>query len=126
MPPYVPLPHSWTRKFQHAFRGIGRAVTGQRSFTVHLAAAVAVILQAVALGVDHWEWALLLLCIAIVLSAELFNTALEYLSRAITADHSSDIRDSLDVASGAVLVVSLAAAMVGFLIFGRRLWEILS
>ncbi len=98
----------------HAFRT-------QRSFWVHLPVAVAVLIGATLHGVSQVEWAILIVCIAMVLSAELFNSALEHLSQAITADENEHIRNALDVASGAVLVVSIAALAVGSLLLLTKL-----
>ena len=72
------------------------------------------------------EWCLLILCIATVLTAEMFNTAIEHLARAITPDRHDELRDALDTSSGAVLLASLGAATVGTWIFAARLLDILN
>lgn len=121
MPRYVPKPHSWTRKFRHAGRGIVHAIRTQHSFWVHLPASAAVIVGATLHGVSKIEWAILILCVVSVISAELFNSALECISRAITEDENEHIRNALDVASGAVLVVSIGALIVGCLLLVTKL-----
>jgi len=118
---FVRQPESWVRKFRHAGRGIVHAFRYQRSFWVHLPVAVAVIFGGMLHGVSQIEWAILILCIAIVLSAELFNSALEHLSQAITEDANEHIRNALDVASGAVLVASIGALAVGSLLLLTKL-----
>ena len=55
-----------------------------------------------------------------VLAAEMFNSALESLARAITDRPHPLVRDALDIASAAVLVTALGAAAVGLLIFLHR------
>jgi diacylglycerol kinase (ATP) len=107
---------SWPRKFAVAARGVGEAVRRERSFAVHLVAAAGVVAVAAVRGAGLVEWSLLVLCIAIVLAAELFNTALEHLARAITPDDHDDIRAALDTASGAVLIAAIGAAVVGVLV----------
>ncbi len=102
-------------------RGIVLAVRTQRSFWVHLPVAVVVVVGAALHGVTRVEWAILILCIAIVLAAEAFNTALEHLARAITDDEHEDVRHALDIASGAVLITAIGAATVGSLILLTRL-----
>ena len=121
MPRFVPQRHSWIRKFRHAGRGLVHAIRTQHSFRVHLPAAVAVFVGATLHGVSQVEWAILILCVAAVISAELFNTAIECLSRAITEDENEHIRDALDMASGAVLVVSIGALAVGCLLLLTKL-----
>ncbi len=111
----------WSIKFRHAMRGIRVGIRGQSSFLVHLLAAVLVLFFAVVLRVSLLEWCVLLLCIGSVLGAELFNSALERMAQAITDDYHEDIRDALDIASGAVLLVAVGAAMVGAIIFILRL-----
>jgi diacylglycerol kinase len=88
-------------------------VFAQASFGVHLAAAVLVVATAAWLQVSRVEWCLLLLCIASVFTAELFNSALESLAKAVDQQHNEHLRDALDIASGAVLVAAMGAAAVG-------------
>ena len=113
-------------KFAYAFRGVGVAIGGQRSFAVHVPAAIAVVIAGWLLEVSRTEWSLLMFCITLVFAAELFNTALEHLARAITLEEHANIRDGLDVAAGAVLVVAAGASAVGLIVLGTRLVEWLS
>jgi diacylglycerol kinase len=115
---------SWFRKFYDAGRGCLFGMQGQSSFAVHFLIALVVIGLAAWLRVERWEWVTLLLCITAVLCAELFNSAVEYLARAITKEHDENIGHALDIASGAVLIAALGSAVVGGLILGPRLWEI--
>ncbi len=112
---------SWTRKIRVAFRGIGRGVRCENSFLVHFSAAAAVIVLAFALSLDQAGWCLLVICIAAVLSAELFNTAIERLAKAVSQQEHPDIRDALDISSGAVLTVAIGAAVVGTIVLLGRL-----
>jgi len=83
--------------------------------------AVAVAVAAALFRVSLVEACLLGLCVGLVLAAEMFNTAIELLSREITREERPGIAAALDIASGAVLTVSLAAAAVGSTIFFARL-----
>lgn len=118
---YVRQPESWARKFRVATRGMMRAFASQRSFWVHLPVAAAVLIGAALHGVSRTELAVLIICITIVLAAEMFNTALEYLARVVTEDENEDVRHALDIASGAVLVTAIGAAIVGSMILLTRL-----
>lgn len=111
-----PHPRSWTAKFADAFRGVRDEIRTQSSFRVHFAAALAVVVAGLLLRVGFLEWSLLVLCITGVWVAEMFNTALEALARAVSEDAHPQIRLALDVASAAVLVASLGAAIVGALV----------
>ena len=120
-------PHrSWAKKFADAFRGAKVGIRGQRSFLVHLPAAAAVIAAAAVMRLALAEWCILLVCITVVLAAEMFNSALEAITRAITRDDDKNIRDALDIASAAVLVASIGAALVGAIVFVRRLGQLLN
>jgi diacylglycerol kinase len=119
------VPRPWIAKFRDAFHGLTLAVRSQSSFSVHLAVAVLVIGVAVVLRVSLVEWCLLGLCIVAVLAAELFNTAIEFLARAVDENHNPNLGTALDIASGAVLLAALGAAVVGSTIFAYRLGVLL-
>lgn len=112
---------SWTKKFRDAFRGLWVGVRGQKSFLVHLPMAAAVIACAGVFEVSTLDWCLLILSIAAVLSAELFNSALETMAQEIDREFNPNLGRALDIASGAVLVISAGAAIVGLVILGRGL-----
>ena len=117
-----PLPaRSWAAKFGDAFRGVREEIRQQSTFRVHFAVAVAVITCGVVFQVSLIEWCVLLLCITGAFTAEMFNTAMEALARAITDQPNRHIGLALDVASAAVLVASVGAAIAGAAIFSKRL-----
>ncbi|MEN0111415.1 MAG: diacylglycerol kinase [Planctomycetota bacterium] len=112
------LPKTWLGKFACAFRGawVGARRYGLSSFAVHLPVMAAVVALAAWRGVPRVEWLMLILAITVVLAAELCNSAIEALSRAVTTDYDPRVRDALDIASGVVLVMSTGAAMVGMVV----------
>ena len=103
----------WRQKFACALRGVSVGIRDQNSFYVHFPATLVVFAMASWLQISQSEWLTLIVCITIVFSAELFNSAIEHLARAITREENPEIRDALDVASGAVLVTTMGAAVVG-------------
>jgi len=117
---------TWSAKFRDAFRGFREGIWGQHSFFVHFSLAGLVIATAAALQIDHrLEWCLLLLCIAGVLTAEMFNSALESLAKAITDEMDPHVGRALNIGSAAVLIASLGAAIIGVIIFLSRLGMLL-
>ena len=108
---------TWKAKCQDAFRGAKRAARGEANFAVHLFFAAIVIAGAAALELGIVEWCLLILCISAVLSAEMFNTALEWLAKSITSEHDPRVGTALDIASAAVLIAAFGATLVGMTIF---------
>ena len=120
--PAPPRPRRrWSDKFREAFRGIKLGVRGHSSFFVHFFFAAFVVVAAIVLRCDLLEWCLLLACIGAVLTAELFNSAVETLFRGLDGAARERLYGCLDIAAGAVLTASITAAVVGGLIFGRRL-----
>jgi diacylglycerol kinase len=117
---------SWPDKFRDAFRGLKAGVRGQNTFFVHFLAAAAVIVAAALLRVSLCEWCLLLLCITGVIVAEMFNSSLESMAKAITGESHPHLGNSLDIGAAAVLVASIGAATVGALIFLHRIGILLA
>ena len=114
----------WHDKFKFALRGVKWGVRGHSSFSVHFFFTVLVVAAAIVLQCELWEWYVLLGCIGFVLVAELFNSAIETLFRHLDTKTQARTWPALDIAAGAVLWISLTAALVGTLLFTRRLLEI--
>ncbi len=103
-------------KFKNAWRGIWVALREEGSFRVHLPAAAAVVIAGLIMNLPAARWGLLLLCISTVLAAETFNTAIERACRVITDGQHPEIRNALDMASGAVLITAIGATIVGAIV----------
>ncbi len=120
-PPARKKPRRWRDKFKEAVRGVKRGVRGHSSFFVHFFFAALALAAAVALECDHWEWCLVVGCIGMVLTAELFNSSIETMFRGLEQEARDRVYHCLDIAAGAVLVAGLTAAVIGTVIFGRKL-----
>ncbi len=124
--PRRPRERSWIAMFRDALRGVKIAIRGEVNFFVHLFVAV---IAGVGGGIlklsDNRWWCIYILCVTVVLTAELFNTAIERLARAVTREQHPEVRDALDIASGAVLVASIGAGCVGFLMIAWPLVKVL-
>jgi len=120
-PPLRKSPRRWRDKFREAIRGVKLGVRGHSSFSVHFFFAALVITAAAVLGLNWQEWCLVLLCIGGVFAAELFNSTIETLFRGLDAETKARIHGCLDIAAGSVLVASLTAAVVGTVVFTRKL-----
>ncbi len=119
---YIRSPRTWRHKFRDAFAGLGQSLYQQSSYTVHLTATALVILAGCFFGLDVVRWSILILCITTVLAGEMLNTAIETLAKAVTAQYDPHIARALNIASGAILVLSFGAAIIGGLIFFERAW----
>jgi len=122
---WTPPKRSWLQKFGDAFRGLYHAVSTEWSFAAHLPVAAAAVALAAWLGISPVEWCLVALSISGVIAAEVFNTSVESLARALDSGPDQRVKDALDTASAAVLVAVGAAIMVGLVIFGPRLLALL-
>jgi diacylglycerol kinase len=107
---------TWPTKFACAARGVKLGILGENSFVVHVPAAILVVAVAAWLDVSYTEWLALVIVMTIVITAELLNTAIEHLARAVTEDENAHVRNALDVASGGVLAASLGASVVGVMV----------
>ena len=115
----------WGEKFSDAFRGLQQGIRGESSFFAHFFITAAVILAAIVLDVNLLEWCLLIICITVVLVAEMVNTALESLARAITDEPNPHVGGALDIGSAAVLLASMGASAVGVVVLLEALAKLL-
>ena len=107
------------RAFGCAVRGL-RMVRLERNTTIHAAAALFVVLEAILLRVTALEWMVLVLAISAVVALELVNSVLERVASRVAPGQDEGIRLVKDAAAAAVLVTSVAAAAVGLAIFMPR------
>jgi diacylglycerol kinase len=112
---------SWRGKFQVALRGLRFGIHGHGSFVVHFFFAALVVGLAAVLTCERLEWCLLIGCIGLVLTAELFNSTIETLFRHLDEATRDKAWPCLDIAAGAVLLASATAVIIGLLIFLPRL-----
>jgi diacylglycerol kinase len=114
---FVNAPRSWPRKFRDAFRGIWVAVSTQTSFWVHVAFVVPVVAAGWWWRIEVWQWCILVLCMGGVLVAEMLNSAMERMAKAVDREYNPHLRDALDMGSAAVLLAAMASVILGLLIF---------
>jgi len=125
-PVETPRPRrSWRAKFHAAIRGVKHGIRGHSSFFVHFFFTALVVAAAIVLGCDVVDWCILLGCIAMVLVSELFNSAIETLFKGLDESTKERVWPCLDIAAGAVLMASVAAAIIGSIVFIKRLTSLL-
>ncbi|HVP74501.1 MAG TPA: diacylglycerol kinase [Gaiellaceae bacterium] len=116
-----PLPPAQTLldSFNYAFEGIIHVLRTQRNLRIHFVIAIVVIAAAAALGVQRIELIALLIVIAFVLVAEMINSAIEGAIDVSTTSFDPNAKLAKDVAAGAVLISSITAIAVGYLVFAH-------
>jgi diacylglycerol kinase (ATP) len=107
--------------FNFAFEGIIHVLRTQRNMRIHFAIAAAVLIAALALGVDKGELIALMLAISFVLIAEMINTALEAGIDVATTSFDPLAKLAKDIAAGAVLIATVNAVAIGYLVFSDQI-----
>jgi diacylglycerol kinase (ATP) len=110
-------PPSLVESFNYAFEGIIHVLRTQRNMRIHFTLAVVVLVGALVSGVDKFELIALLIAIAFVLIAEMVNTAIEGAIDVATTSFDPMAKLAKDIAAGAVLIATVTAVAVGYLVF---------
>jgi diacylglycerol kinase len=113
------------RSFACALSGLGHGLRTQANLRIHILAAACVTITGWLLQISTIEWAILALTIMVVMSAELFNTAIEAAVDRMGDEPHPLSKIAKDTAAGAVLIGAIGAVIVGVLIFGPRLVTLL-
>lgn len=116
---------SFNESINDALSGIKHCLLTQRNIKIHLAAAVLVLLASWLLGLSRLEFAVVIFAIALVLTAEMFNTAVEEAIDLYVKTYSTGARLAKHVAAGAVLTAAISAVVIGLLIFVPHLYALL-
>ena len=113
--------------FQHALRGLGLCIHGERNFRVHMVTAFYVTVFALMGRADAAEGAILCICFGLTIGAELMNTAIERLCDRQASGYDGYVRNAKDIAAAGVFVCAAACVAVGVCIFLGRgvLWTAL-
>ena len=103
--------------FKYAIEGIISSFRTERNMKIHVLAMIVVIALGFFFKLDKVEWCFIIIAIASVISAELFNTAIETVVDMVSPERNPKAKLVKDIAAGAVLVVAIGAAIIGFIIF---------
>ena len=104
--------------FRYAVEGIISAIKSESHLRFHIVIANLIAVFADVYEISKVEWAILTVCIFAVISAELFNTALERAVDTATAEIKPTAKLAKDAAAGGVLMLCICAVLVGVHIFG--------
>jgi diacylglycerol kinase (ATP) len=121
--PRTRRPPSLLESFNHAFEGIIHVLRTQRNLRIHFAIAAGVLIAALAFDVSRVELIVLLLAIAFVLIAEMINSAVEAAVDVASTSFDPLAKLAKDIAAGAVLIASINAIAVGYLVFSGNVAE---
>jgi diacylglycerol kinase (ATP) len=110
-------PQNLLDSFNFAFEGIIHVLRTQRNMRIHFVVAVVVLVTAVWMGVSKLELIALLLAIAFVFITEMINSAIEQAIDVATTSFDPLAKLAKDVAAGAVLIATVNAVAIGYLVF---------
>ncbi|MEV5028625.1 diacylglycerol kinase family protein [Paenibacillus sp. LPE1-1-1.1] len=111
--------------FAVAVSGIGFALRTQSHMRIHAFAGLSACVLGLIVSLKPLEWAIILLAIAVVMSAEMINTAVEQAVNLASPSIHPVAKVAKDVAAGAVLIAAAVSAIIGLLILGPPLWRLI-
>jgi diacylglycerol kinase (ATP) len=114
---------SIVESFNYAFEGVIHVLRTQRNMRIHFLIAAGVLVAGVIVGVRRFELIALLLAIAFVLLTEMINTAIEHTIDVATTSFDPMAKLAKDIAAGAVLISSVNAVAIGYLVFAHRIGD---
>jgi len=113
------------KSFEYAFHGIRSFFLSTPNAWIHLVVAIAAIIASFYFHISPIEWVAIIYAIGLVFTAEAFNTAVEEWVDSIQPDYDKKAEKVKDISAGAVLIASIAAAIIGFIIFGTRIYDLI-
>ena len=114
------------RSFRAAFSGIWVMLKSQQNAWIHAFATVVVVIGSILLRITPAEWCWIVLVIVCVWMAEALNTAFEFLADVASPDFHPLVKKAKDIAAGAVLISAIGAVIIGILVLGPHVLELLN
>ena len=108
-------------KIGYAIEGIVQAFREGRNFKVQLCFAVAAIVLGIIFPIEPYEWAIIFVCIGVVLGGECLNTSIEAIVDLVSPEYNELAKRAKDCAAGAVLLCSIASLFVAAFLFLPRM-----
>lgn len=105
------------RSFKYAFKGIKKAFCSEHNFRLMIVCFVLVIIVGIILQITGFEWAVIILSCAGVLTSEMLNSAIESAIDSAISEHHPLVEKAKDIAAGAVLIFSVFSVVVALIIF---------
>jgi diacylglycerol kinase len=111
------------KSFSYAWSGIKSVLKIEHNTWIHLFLTISAIALGIVLKLATAEWATLIIVTAMVWMAELFNTCIEKIMDFLSTDSHPQIKLIKDMAAAAVLIASIAALIVGAIIFIPKIFN---
>ena len=111
--------------FKYAFKGIGSAFLTERNMKIHAVIMILVIICGIIFEISIFEWFICIACFGIVIGGEMFNTAIEQVVNIAMPQKDPRAKLAKDVSAGGVLILAIASAIIGLIIFIPKIIELL-
>ncbi len=103
--------------FKYAFEGVFSSFKTERNMKIHIFIMIMVIIAGILFKINKYEWIICIICFALVISGELFNTAIETVVDMIMPYKNDKAKLVKDISAGGVLILAISSAIVGLIIF---------
>lgn len=107
--------------FKYAFEGLISSLKTERNMKIHVSIMVLVIIMGIMLKITPNEWIICIICFVLVISGELFNTAIETVVDIVMPYKNKKAKLAKDVSASAVLVFAIGALIIGLIIFTPKI-----
>jgi len=105
------------KSFKNAISGFAILLRFEHNAKIHLFVFLIIILAALFLRISTIDWILIIFASGLVFISECFNTAIEYLSDAVTEKKNEKIKKAKDVAAAGVLISAIVSVIIGMFVF---------
>ncbi|RSL34670.1 diacylglycerol kinase family protein [Salibacterium salarium] len=105
------------RSFKYASHGLRYVFLEEQNIRLHLLAAVIAIVMAFVFSIPLVHWMILIMVIGGIFALEIVNTALERLVDLISDEYHPLAKLAKDISAASVFVYSIAAIIIGVLLF---------
>jgi undecaprenol kinase len=105
------------KSFGYAFKGLFKTFREEQNLRIQTVLSLVILILGFSYNLSRLEWSLLIIVIILVLVAEITNSAVERITDVLKPRINSYVKEIKDIMAAAVLLSSLAAVLVGFLVF---------
>lgn len=113
------------RSFRNAFSGLSYLMKYEHNARIHLFILIIVLLAGIILKISSSDWIAVVLAAGLVFISECFNSAVEYLSNAVSEDYNEKIKMAKDVAAAGVFISAFTSVIIGLIVFVPEIYRLI-
>src|SRR5260221_3451193 len=114
------------QSFVYAWEGLWFSLKHNQNLRIHFAIAIIVTIFGILLGLNGFEKGIVEITILLVIVTEMINSVIEEMVDLITTEHRQQAKIAKDVGAGMVLVTAIGSVIVGILVFGPHILQLLN